>query len=470
MHIERRRALMTKTSSRIKLVLVAILTIVGMLLTFVSFVIPTTNTTFRGFIGAINYGYDIAGGRLSIFEAQKEEDMSDAEFEMAVNSTVSRYQEAFASYGLEVSGHVDTLGDSEKRTIRIVLSNYDDDRLSDMFSKSGLGSDLFSSISSESGISLNTSTSSTVAGSITGKYFKKCYVQSASYGSTDFWSVVIEFNDEGQQMLRDFTADHESSDKLYLHVNGQNILYDSEGNAGRAISETGTISSLTLSYQNEEFAKTLALQIASLSKPITLKKVVDDDISSGLSTSVVGIFGDAKTMLAVGLVAIALAVMIFLSIRYRMFGALASWSMLVFVAIYAFLLQSIPLVVMDLNGVLGVVAVFAILTASMVQIFERIRTEYASGKKIPNAIRAGFKKNLLSTLEKYSFMLIVLAVVYIFGTQGIKHLAVAMFVGLFVNYFILFVMLRGVCSCYMVLNSTKKNLYNLKREAVKNEI
>ena len=139
---------MTKTSSRIKLVLVAILTIVGMLLTFVSFVIPTTNTTFRGFIGAINYGYDIAGGRLSIFEAQKEEGMSDAEFEMAVNSTVSRYQEAFASYGLEVSGHVDTLGDSEKRTIRIVLSNYDDDRLSDMFSKSGLGSDLFSSISS----------------------------------------------------------------------------------------------------------------------------------------------------------------------------------------------------------------------------------------------------------------------------------------------------------------------------------
>ena len=94
---------MTKTSSRIKLVLVAILTVIGMLLTFVSFVIPTTNTTFRGFAGAINYGYDIAGGRLSVFEAQRGEGMSDSEFEIAVNSTVDKYKSVFASYGLEVS-------------------------------------------------------------------------------------------------------------------------------------------------------------------------------------------------------------------------------------------------------------------------------------------------------------------------------------------------------------------------------
>ena len=461
---------MTKRSSRIKLVLVAILTIIGMLLTFVSFVIPTTNTTFRGFAGAINYGYDIAGGRLSVFEAQREEGMSDSEFEIAVNSTVEKYQSVFAGYGLEVSGHVDNSGAETKRTIRIVVSNYDDEKLTNMFSKSGLGTDLFSSIASEDGIVLSTSSSGDAAGGITGKHFKKCYVQASSYGSTDLWSVVVEFDSEGQELLRTMTANAGDGDKLYLHVNGQNILYDSEGNQGRAISETGTISSLTLAYGNESFANTLALQISSLSKPVILKKVVDNNISSGLSTSVVGIFGNVKTMLIVGLCAIALAVMIFLSVRYRMFGALASWSMLVFVAIFAFLLQSIPLVVMDMNGVLGVVATFLILTASMVQIFERIRTEYASGKKIPNAIRAGFKKNVLPTLEKYSFLLIVLAVCYVVGTQGIKHMACVMFVGLFVNYFTLFVMLRGVCACYMVLNSTKKGLYNLKREAVKNEI
>ncbi len=462
---------MTKTSSKIKLVLVAILTVIGMLLTFVSFVIPTTNTTFRGFAGAINYGYDIAGGRLSVFEAQSEDGMSDSEFEMAVNSTVEKYQSVFASYGLEVSGHVDNSGEETKRTIRIVVSDFDDEKITNMFSKSGLGTDLFSSIASESGISLNTSSSSSDAdGSITGKYFKKCYVQSGSYNSTDLWSVVVEFNDEGQQLLRDMTTGAGDSDKLYLYVNGSNVLYDSDGNQGRSISEFGTISSLTLSYGNENFANTLALQINSLSKPILLKEVVDNEITSGLSTSVVGIFGNVKTMLIVGLVAMVLGVVIFLSIRYRMFGALAGWSMLVFVAIFAFLLQSIPLVVMDFNGVLGVVATFLILTSSMVQIFEKIREEYVSGKKIPNAIRAGFKKNVLSTLEKYCFLLILLAVCYIVGSQGIKHMACVLFVGLFVNYFTLFVMLRGVCACYMVLNSTKKGLYNLKREAVKNEI
>ena len=59
---------MSKTRSKIKLCIVAVLTIIGLILTFVSFVIPTTNTTFRGFFGAINLGYDINGGRLAVFE------------------------------------------------------------------------------------------------------------------------------------------------------------------------------------------------------------------------------------------------------------------------------------------------------------------------------------------------------------------------------------------------------------------
>ena len=57
---------MTKTRSKIKFVLIAFLLAIGLFLTFASFVIPTTNTTYRGFFGAINYGYDIAGGRLSV--------------------------------------------------------------------------------------------------------------------------------------------------------------------------------------------------------------------------------------------------------------------------------------------------------------------------------------------------------------------------------------------------------------------
>ena len=108
--------------------------------------------------------------------------------------------------------------------------------------------------------------------------------------------------------------------------------------------------------------------------------------------------------------------------------------------------------------------------AGIVTVFEKIKAEYQSGKKIPNSVTSGFKKNVLPTLERYVFMLIICAVFFIVGTPALKAIAVSAFVGLFVNYFTLFVVLKGVCKTYLPINSTNKKLYNLKREAVKNEI
>ena len=68
------------------------------------------------------------------------------------------------------------------------------------------------------------------------------------------------------------------------------------------------------------------------------------------------------------------------------------------------------------------------------------------------------------------FLIIVCAVMFIVGTPALKAIAVNLFVGLFVNYFTLFVALRGVCNLYLPINSTKKEFYNLKRGAVKHEI
>ena len=118
----------------------------------------------------------------------------------------------------------------------------------------------------------------------------------------------------------------------------------------------------------------------------------------------------------------------------------------------------------------GVLLVYAVLVGNMVSIFEKIRSEYASGKKIPNSVQSGFKKNVLPVLERYIFLLIICAVMFIVGSTALKAIAVNVFVGLFVNYFTLFVALRGICSLYLPINSTNKKLYNLKRGDIKHEI
>ena len=125
---------------------------------------------------------------------------------------------------------------------------------------------------------------------------------------------------------------------------------------------------------------------------------------------------------------------------------------------------------MDFNGVMGVLIVYSLLFVGEVSIFEKIRSEYAVGKKIPNSVKSGFNKNDMPTLEKYIFGLVFSAVLYIVGSVGLRALAVNIFVGLFVNYLILFAILRGICALYMPINSTNKKSFNLKREGKHDEI
>ena len=152
-----------------------------------------------------------------------------------------------------------------------------------------------------------------------------------------------------------------------------------------------------------------------------------------------------------------------------MLGLFGSMSILAFIVVFSFLLQSIPLVVMDMAGVVGVLLTYILLVTGMISIFERARDEYSAGKKIPNSVNTAFRKNVLPVLERYAFLLIFAFIVFLVGTSAIKHFAFVVFIGLFANYFTLFVPLKGLCSLYVNINSTKKGYYNLKREARKDE-
>lgn len=452
---------MTKTRSKIKFVLIAFLLAIGLFLTFASFVIPTTNTTYRGFFGAINYGYDIAGGRLSVYEVS-ESNSDEAKINMSVkiDNIVGAYQSRFADRGLTVTRQGDN--------IRITVSNYDNDSLASIMSRSGYGTDLFEMIGSEKGIVFSSAESfdSVGADDIDGSYIKDCVVgaSQASGDGTVYYPITINFSEEGQTKFKEFTQGLlNDGKKLYMYVNGTSYI-------SGGLEVTNAVSSLTLTTTSQNGATALQLQISALAKPLILSKIVDDSVSSGLNMSTGAFLGNVSTMLVVALLAILVATIIFLCIKYRILGLFASLSLLVFICVYSFMLQSINLVLIDINGLMGVLATYIILVAGMIDIFERIREEYRLGKKIPNSVQSGFKRNVLRILEKYVFLLVVCMIVFIVGTPALKHLSIALFVGLLVNYFTLFVALRGMCNTYLPINSTKKSLYNLKREVAKDEI
>ena len=451
---------MSKTRSKIKLCIVAILTVIGLLLTFTSFVIPTTNTTFRGFFNAINFGYDIGGGRLSVYEAS----YSNLDYDEVVSKldeTVKRYNNAFGSEGLVFTRHGET--------IRVEVSNYDNSDLSNLFSMTGSSYDLFDLIGGDKGLSINTDSSNYDAeGSITTEYFLNCEVGGSLVGqdSKNVYPVTINLTEEGQKKLKEMTQnlvdDSSSSTKnIYLYINGNN--YNSSG-----FEISSAVSTLTLYSSSSLGAKVLALQVNALAKPINLNKILDDTVTGGLNTGTGSFFGSLQSMLIFVLLLMFVATIIFFVVRYRMLGLLATVSFLIFISIYAFLLQSIPFVLVDFSGLIGILFTFGLLISGMISIFEKIRSEYASGKKIPNSVTSGFSKNVLKILEKYIFLIIISAILCIVASGGVMSFAICLLIGLFVNYFVLFVALRGMCLSYVNINSIKKSFYNLRREGVKN--
>ena len=457
---------MTKTRSKIKFVLLTFLIALGLFLTFGSFVIPTTNTTYRGFVSAINYGYDLSGGRLAVYEVSSENtDEAKSNLSEKLDKIVGDYSAVFEGRGLIVS--------RQGENIRIEVSKYDESNIEDVMKKAGYSSiNLFSLIGSQSGIVFSSADSfdNVADDDINGTYIKDCTLdasQAASDGTT-YYPITINFTEEGQAKFRELTKKiAESEGKLYMYVNGTNYLGSSDSSG---MSITSSVSNLTLTTTSQNGATALQLQISALAKPLLLTQIVDNTITGGLNTTAGAFFGNIKTMLILALCAIFVGTVIFLCIKYRMLGLFASLSMLVFVVLYSFLLQSIPLVLIDVNGLMGVLATYIILVCGFVEVFGKIREEYASGKKIPNSVQSGFRKSVLRILEKYSFLLILCVIMYLVGTTALKHLSIALFVGLFVNYFTIFVSLRFMCNTYLPLNSTKKGFYNLKREVVKDEI
>ena len=442
---------MTKKRSIVKLCIISVLTLIGLFLTFFSFVIPTTNTTFKGFFNAINYGYDINGGVLAVYEPY-DDTLAGYDLENKVDTTIARLNSSLSSLGFNITKH--------NNNIRVEISNASYKNVVNKYSAYNV--DILSLLGTTEGVYFSSSSSDAKAeGYVSGEY-----LESSTFGYSNQWYVSINFTEEGKTKFKELTtkiANGEGDGKLYVFVDGQ--LYNSEG-----FDITNGVSNLTLTATNQQAAEALSVQFSVLAKPMLFNQVISDTISAGLNSSNGSFFGNQSALLLTALILIVVATFVFFCVRYKVLGALACLSMAIFTVVYSFLLQSIPLVLMDMNGVLGVLATYVLLVSGIITIFEKIRIEYSSGKKIPNSVMSGFKKNLLTTLEKYVFVLILAAVFFIVGFTPLKTIAVNVFVGLFVNYFTLFVVLRGLCKIYLPINSTNKKLYSLKREGSKNEI
>ena len=429
---------MTKKYNKIKFCVIALIAVLGLFFTFFSFNVPTTTTTFRGFFNAVPLDYDVNGGTMAIYEAQNDKEISQVDFEKEVEVAVSNLSKTLTSRGYEVIK-------LDGNLIKVNASAFNS------------VSSIFNLIGSKEGVNITNDAEGKEIG-ITGGEIESCTASFQSMANT--WGVTIKFTEEGGDKFFDLTgkaAANENDKNLYFFVDGTLL---SKVGVSEAISGGTTF----ISMETQSSAESYALQISTVSNNIYFKEIINGETTSPLGNNFV-------LMLIIALAVILVATFVFMILRYGILGVLADLAYVFYAIIFVFLLQAIPLVNLSIGGLVGVLASYVVLIDATVIVFEKFRKEYASGKKIPNSVMSGFKKSIRPTLETHIILLVLCFATYFVGVKAFSDLAVSLFIGLFVSYFTVFVIIRGFAKLYLTIDSVHPKTYNLKkREGKKNEI
>ena len=102
-------------------------------------------------------------------------------------------------------------------------------------------------------------------------------------------------------------------------------------------------------------------------------------------------------------------------------------------------------------------------------IFERIKEEYASGKRMHNAFNDGFKRSINAILDGQITTIIAAICLAIFGTGTIKGFAIVLLIGIIISLFTSLVVQRGLLKIYLAINNKNAKRAGLSREATVNE-
>jgi len=130
-----------------------------------------------------------------------------------------------------------------------------------------------------------------------------------------------------------------------------------------------------------------------------------------------------------------LAVVIFMFIYYRKFGAVANMALIFNIVMIVGLMSMIPGATLTLPGIAGIVLTIGMAVDANVLIFERIREELKAGKSIQRAIHEGYD-NAFSTIADANITTLITAIIlFAVGTGAIKGFAVTLMIGIATSMF-----------------------------------
>lgn len=168
---------------------------------------------------------------------------------------------------------------------------------------------------------------------------------------------------------------------------------------------------------------------------------------------------------AIGLV-IIFAIMI---LRYRGMGIVAALALCVYSVILILLLALLPWIQLTLPGIAGIILSIGMAVDANVIIFERIKEEYATGKTVVSAVKAGFKRAFVTIFDGNITTVIAAIFLWVFCPGTIKGFAITLFIGIILSMITAILLSRGLLKLMMNLSDNSAKFFALDREGFEDE-
>ena len=270
------------------------------------------------------------------------------------------------------------------------------------------------------------------------------------------YGVSVTFTKEGAKKFADLTGEAASGDKkIYIYLGEIDDSADMQLTCEQKI--TGGSTFISGSFDTMKDAEDYALKIMSGTFNVELELLESSVVSATLG-------GQALKLAIIGGFVGMFLIMLILWLRYGDFGFLASFALVMSTVLMLFFLQAISFVQLTLPGLAGIILSIGMAVDGTVIIFERVREEYRSGKKIPLSVKIGFKRAFWPIFDSNITTIITAIVLYILGTASIQGFAITLLIGIVLSMFMNLVILRFLVKWYLPFNSVKAKKLHLPKQ------
>ncbi|MEN9405711.1 MAG: hypothetical protein RLY47_670 [Candidatus Parcubacteria bacterium] len=368
---------------------------------------------------AFKLGLDLAGGTLLTYRADVSGLASD-DVDDAMNSlreVIERRVNVFGvSEPLVQTERASIAGGKEERLIVELPGVTDVDA-----AVRALGETPILEFKLQNPIAAGATTTTYTATGLTGRYLKNASLQ---FGAADPSSLIqeaivsLEFDEEGTELFADITTEH-VGEILAIFLDGQ-IISDP------VIQSTITDGKAIITGNGDvQMARDLVRNLNFGALPVPVQLVGAESIGASLGATVV----NAGVMAGIwGLIIIAL----FMILWYRLPGVIATLGLALYALIILALFKVIP-VTLTASGIAGFILTIGMAVDANILIFERMKEEIRSGKRVADAITEGFSRAWFSIRDGNLTAIFTAIILFYTTTSLIRGFALTLILGVVVS-------------------------------------